>query len=370
MARKYGKKNEIKIDPLAYNLGLFGESGIGKSSTIVEYCEALAGEDGYLLLNIGREDGVDAIPDAMYENIPDWETFEDFVDDVIANRHTEYKDLKVIAYDTIDELFRIAEPQVVRLHNLENPTKQVKSIKAAFGGYQAGEDKAIEIVIDKLWSLKDIGISMIVIGHTKRRTNTDVVTGEEYDMLTANMLQRYFNAIKTKLHALGVASIDRTIEKQKVKQKIGNDKTIGKVVDESRIITFRDDNFNIDSKSRFQEITPKINMNAKELVAAMQDAVQKAYERQRTKKSVEQVAQEQAVEKQKQVDEQLDKLKNNHVDEELNHNLVIEFKELYNLADDELKAEVAEFIAGEEISLKNYKEEPTAKLQKLVGLLK
>jgi hypothetical protein len=34
--RKYGKKNVIKVDPLAYNLGLIGESGIGKEQPISE----------------------------------------------------------------------------------------------------------------------------------------------------------------------------------------------------------------------------------------------------------------------------------------------------------------------------------------------
>ena len=53
---KYGKKNEIKIDPLAYNLMLIGESGIGKTTVIKEYCEKLAG-DSYIFLETGKEDG-------------------------------------------------------------------------------------------------------------------------------------------------------------------------------------------------------------------------------------------------------------------------------------------------------------------------
>jgi len=134
MGRKFGKKNVIKIDPLAYNVGLIGESGIGKTTLAVEYCEQLAGEDGYILANIGKEDGVDAIPNAIYENIPDWETFEEFVEDIVENRTTDYKDLKVVVYDTIDELFRIAEPEVIRLHNKAHPDKKTTSIKAAFGG--------------------------------------------------------------------------------------------------------------------------------------------------------------------------------------------------------------------------------------------
>ena len=34
MARKFGEKREICIDPLAYNIGLIGESGIGKSTAV------------------------------------------------------------------------------------------------------------------------------------------------------------------------------------------------------------------------------------------------------------------------------------------------------------------------------------------------
>ena len=41
----YGKKNVIKIDPLSYNIGLIGESGIGKTTIIKEMCEKLVGED-------------------------------------------------------------------------------------------------------------------------------------------------------------------------------------------------------------------------------------------------------------------------------------------------------------------------------------
>lgn len=51
---KFGKKNVIKIDPLAYNIGLIGESGIGKSTLAKEVCEKLAGEDAYMFFNIGK----------------------------------------------------------------------------------------------------------------------------------------------------------------------------------------------------------------------------------------------------------------------------------------------------------------------------
>ena len=39
MARKFGKKNIVKVDPLSYNIGLFGLSGIGKTTIIFEMLE-------------------------------------------------------------------------------------------------------------------------------------------------------------------------------------------------------------------------------------------------------------------------------------------------------------------------------------------
>ncbi len=312
--RKFGKKNIIKVDPLAYNLGLIGESGIGKTTLAKEVCEKLVGEDGYIIANIGKEDGIDAIAGAIYEDIPEWDTFEEFTDDIIENRLTDYKDLKVIVWDTLDQLFEIAEPEVIRMHNRENPEKPVTSIKAAFGGYMAGEDKVAEIILTRLWELKKIGISMFIIGHTKKRTMTDVVTGIEYDMLTTNMSHRYFNALKTKLHVLGVASINREITQIKTGKKVGKgkdrkDEIKGSVESETRIITFRDDNFNIDSKSRFSEIVDSIVLSPDEFIKAVEDAIKIEHEKQTDVKSIEDTKKEQEIEKEKTVEKNASKKK-------------------------------------------------------------
>ena len=283
---KYGKKNEININPLAYNLMLIGESGIGKTTIIKNYCEKLAGEDGYMFLEIGKEDGADAISGINYISCPEWDAdydedtnsigFNTFIEDVVENKSTDWKNLKVVVIDTYDELFAIAEPEVIDMHNRENPTKRVKTIKQAFGGWQAGEEKAIEIVQEALWSLKKVGVSFIVIGHTKNRNVTDPVTGEDYLQLTSNLSQKYFNAMKTKVHFLGVAAIDREIVKVKTGKKNAvtkEDIKKGVVKGETRKITFRDDNFVIDSKSRFSDIVESIPLDVDELIKAITDAI-------------------------------------------------------------------------------------------------
>lgn len=283
---KFGRKNEIKINPLAYNFMLIGESGIGKTTIIKEYCEKLAGPEGYMFLETGREDGQDAINGINYITCDEWDGdydetlntmgFATFIDDVVNNKASDWPDLKVVVIDTLDELFSIAEPEVIRMHNKENPNKRAKSIKAAFGGFMAGEDKAIEIVEDKLWSLKKVGVSFVIIGHTKTRNQTDPITGEDYMQLTTNMSQRYFNALKTKVHFLGVASIDREIVKEKTGKKnvvTGQIETKGVVKSETRRITFRDDNYVVDSKSRFADIVPEIPFDSDALIQALTDAI-------------------------------------------------------------------------------------------------
>lgn len=371
MARKFGKKNVIKVNPIEYNLGLIGESGIGKTTLAKEVCEKLVGEDGYMILNIGKEDGIDAIPNASYEDVPDWDTFEELVDDILENRNTDYKDLKILVYDTYDELMRITEPEVIRLHNKENPQKRVKSIKAAFGGFMAGEDKAIELVLEKMWALKRVGIQMFIIGHTKRKTMTDVVTGLDYDMLTTNMSNRYFNAIKTKLHVLGVASVDRSIEQKTVKQKIGDDKVIGSVVDESRIITFRDDNFNIDSKSRFEDIVSNITLDSDAFIKAVEDAIKSAYDKQKGKKgNIEETKKQQEKAKEEAIDKAVEENSRSKVNTKENEELAETIRNKFTDASQEAKVTVKEVMEEYGISsLKETDETPTEALRKIVEVL-
>lgn len=282
----FGKRNEIKVDILKYNIGLIGESGIGKTTIIKEVLEKLTGTpEGALFAECGKEDGADAINNINYVNCPDWDSeydedtnsvgFSVLVDDIIENKTTEYPKLRTLVVDTYDQLLEISKQEVIRLHNKEFPEKRVKSVKAAFGGYMAGEDMATDIVLEKLWELKKVGVNFIIIGHVKQREQEDVVSGQKYTSLTTNMSLRDFNAIKTKLHFLGVASINRDIVREKTGKKDikGRDVTKGVIASESRQITFRDDSYSIDSKSRFADITPVIEFSADEFIKALENAI-------------------------------------------------------------------------------------------------
>ena len=260
MARKFGKKNIVKVDMFSYNIGLYGSGGIGKSRLIVDLCNNKLGEDGYILLNIGREKGVDAIQGAIYEDVPDWLTFDQIITDIENNKDTDYKDLRVIVYDTIDELAILAEKEVIKRHNLKYPQKRTDSINAAFGGFGTGQRMISELILDSIDRLKRVGVNVIIIGHVKRKTKFDL-EGNEYDVITAKTTNKLFDDIQTKLDVLGIGIVKvDTLTKKK-----------------ERKIIFRADNFIVDSKSRFADITPEIEFSPTAFINAIEDAIKKAY---------------------------------------------------------------------------------------------
>lgn len=307
------------------------------TTLIKEVCEKLAGEDGYMFLEIGQERGADAIEGIHYVNCPEWNMdyddgensagFQDVIDDIIANKSTDYKNLKVVVWDTYDQLITIAEHESIRLWNKEcrernAPEKCTKSINAAWGGFQKGEKKAIELMFDAMADLRKVGVSTIIIGHVKNKDVSDAVTGETYQILTSDQAQTYFNALKKNLHFLGLAYIDRTIVKENTGKKnivTGKDIKVNKVHNETRKIKFRDDNYAVDSGSRFADIVPEINMDSDEFIKALEDAIEaerkksgKTFEETKAEQDALEHAKEERVakeEKEKKLNDELNELK-------------------------------------------------------------
>ena len=276
MARKFGKKNHVKVDPFNYSLMLLGEPKIGKTSLLYQVAEKLVGEDGYIFAELYREKGADAIEGIAAENLLTWDDWVEFVDDIVENKTTDYADLRVVFGDTYDQIILMAQQEALSLWNRKNPDKRADTLNASWNGFGGGDKKAIELIFEQVDRLESVGVKVWWIGHVKTKEVKNIYNDETYQVLTSDQQQNYFNALKKNLHFLCLAYFDRELQKEKTgKKNIVTKKEEIKttIKDETRKIKFRDDSFVVDSGSRFSDIVPEINLDADEFITAITDAI-------------------------------------------------------------------------------------------------
>lgn len=371
--RKFGKKNEIDLNPLSYNLLLCGQSGIGKTTISKEICEKLVGEDGYIHFNIGRESGTDAINGIISEDIEDWAKLDEVVTDIIENKTEDYPDLKVIVWDSLDELINIGEKETIRQYNrtISPGDKKAESILSAYGGFGRGMDHNVDMILNTMWELKKVGVQSFIISHTKRSDIIDPVSQAAYSQLTADTQQRYFNAIKNKMDIVAMAYIDREIIAENTGRKnpvTKKDVMVNKVSNEVRVIVFRDDNFAVDSKSRFANIVDRISFDADEFIKAITDAIQAEQDKAgiSTKDAKKRQAAKDKAEAEKAA-KYSEEVRENKIDEDRNEEIKEQIQKYMTDLEKEKKDAFLEKMA--ELGIKNFKnvdEIPTKKLEELL----
>lgn len=278
---KFGKKVSVSTNINDYMIGVMAPSGFGKTTLMYQVCEKEFGSDGYIILDMGTEDGVSAIEGAVAESVPNWKKMKEVVDDIVKNKNTDYEDLKVIILDTLDATFEIAEAFTIDSWNRENIGKKdftkATSINSVEGGFGKGMDRVIETVKKEITRLESVGVKTYWTSHVKEKDQSDLFTGANYTSLTANMPMKYFNSIKNSSHVVAFGYFDRSIEKQEVgdENKVTKKKkTRNAVLDETRKIKFRDDAMVADAKSRFAHITDEINLDCDEFIQAIKDAIE------------------------------------------------------------------------------------------------
>ena len=366
---KFGKKMEISTNPLDYNICILGESKIGKTTIAKEMCEKLVGDEGYLHLDVGREEGAYAIEGIVSEPIEDWAKLTEVVDDIVENKETDYKSLKVVIFDTLDELILLAEAESIRQWNKTHSDKKADTINAAWGGFGKGQDYASNLIVDAIWELKKVGVSSIIIGHVKRTDITDPASQETFSKLTADTTQRYFNVIKNKMHFVALAYIDREIVKEKTgRQNVVTKKDIeiNKTVKESRVISFRDDTYSVDSGSRFADIIDRISFDPDEFINAMQDAIDR--EKRKGGKSdaeIKKEAKEREKAKEVAAKKYSEDKKNAEVNAERSEELYEKIKNAALGMDSETKNKIKDYLA--EYGLKSFKDKDAFTVEILEG---
>ena len=277
---KFGKKTVVSSDMSNYMIGVMGPSGFGKTTLMFKTCDKLFGEDGYMIFDIGAEQGTKAIDGVVYEHVPNFGKLKEVVDDIVKNKDSDYPDLKVVVLDTLDAYFEIVEEYVIKAWNSENAGnsnfKKATSINSVEGGYGRGMDRVVDTAKKVISRLNSVGVGVWWTAHIKEKDQADLFTGANFTTLTANMTLKYFNSIKNSCHIVACGYFDRNIEKQEV----GDENPVTKkkkerstIIQEARKIKFRDDLLIADAKSRFAHIVDEINLDTNEFITAIQNAI-------------------------------------------------------------------------------------------------
>lgn len=276
MARKFGTINKMSEKFEDYSYIINGVGGIGKTTLVYEIGKLITGSDeGTFIITCGGENKPKHIPGAFGDVAPDFKTFCAIVKELCDNK-AEYPDTKFIAIDSLDEYARICENFVVAEWNSQcDINERAKSIAQAYKGYQKGENRACDLMIQQVMKLQNAGYSILEIGHTKTKLKEDVLTKVQFEQLTCNLDNKYYNALKDKVNLVCMCYWENLVENIEEKKNAFTKKMdkVGELADRKRVMVFADDDNAIDTKTHFEYITHKIDLSAEGLIKAVEEAI-------------------------------------------------------------------------------------------------
>lgn len=223
----------------------WGKSTLFRDVVLAKYNDLEKG----VLIECGLENG-DTMLNSNMVHLDTYKEFVEFKKWLIETKGKEHN-IEMICFDTADEMMPIFEKEVIRLSNLENPTKTVKTIKAAFGGYNSGIEMAANMVKKYIAEIKQAGFGVWVIAHSKFKTIREKGGLEEdgYMQLTSNLVAAYESAFGDIFDCTLTGVIDRVFDEKK-----DGDKTKKYTTDSVRKLYFRGTAL-IDAGGRFASDT-------------------------------------------------------------------------------------------------------------------
>lgn len=274
--RKFGKINEMSERFEDYSYIINGVGGIGKTTLVFEIGKIVTGSnEGTFIITCGGENKPKHIPGAFGDVAPDFKTFCAIVKELCDNKEA-YPYTKFIAIDSLDEFARICENFVVAEWNATcDINERAKSIAQAYKGYQKGENRACDLMIQQVMKLQNAGYSILEIGHTKTKLKEDVLTKVQFEQLTCNLDNKYYNALKDKVNLVAMCYWENVVENIEEKKNAFTKKMdkVGELTDRKRVMVFADDDNAIDTKTHFEYIAHKIDLSAEGFIKAVEEAI-------------------------------------------------------------------------------------------------
>lgn len=217
MAFKKPQINKISADISTVSIYLRSTKKWGKTSLFVStVLEKFGDPTKGLLVGVGAEVGYTMLDNVNYVQVESWQDLVDLEKWLVEEKGKEH-DIRMIAFDTVDELSRLADIETIR-RSKEETGKNTRSIRGAFGGFGAGETYSANNLVKPYMSvLKRAGFGVWAIAHTnfkniKEKGNLDE---DGYMMLTSNLNKNMESAFGDIFDIVLTGVIDHDIETKK-----------------------------------------------------------------------------------------------------------------------------------------------------------
>lgn len=277
MARKFGQTYRLSKNFEDYSYIINGIGGIGKTTMIYEIGKLITGSnEGTFIITCGVENKPKHIDDAFGDVAPDFKTFTEIVKELCENKG-EYPYTKFVGIDSMDEFARITEGHVVAEWNKScDINDRAKSISQAYKGFQKGESRACDLMLQQIMKLQNAGYSILLVGHTKTKLKEDVITKIQFEQLTCNLDNKYYNALKDKVNLVAMCYTENLVENVEEKKNAFTKKMnkVGQLADRKRVMVFADTENAVDCKSHFPYIVAKTDFGAENFIKAVRDALE------------------------------------------------------------------------------------------------
>ena len=166
-----------------------------------------------LLIEVGNEHGTTMLDNINVTHVSSYKDLVQLRDWLVSEKGKEHN-IEMLCFDVVDELQDIFDREIIRLNNIENPTKPSKSIKSCFGGYNAGPEMSANKIKEYMESLKNAGFGIVCLGHTKMKAVSDRASTEDerWMTLTGTRPSHYNAAIADICDIVLTGNIEREFE--------------------------------------------------------------------------------------------------------------------------------------------------------------
>lgn len=188
----------------------WGKSTAYRDLILEKYGDPEAG----LLVGVGNEVGYNLLDNLNATQVESWKDCKELKKWLINEKGKEHN-IKIVAFDVVEELIPLAEQEVIRMSNAEG--KACTTLNGALGGFGEGRKRLQKILKEFFTDLRKAGFGIFCIGHTKVKTIKE--KGDEtegYNILSSTLSNDYESIFADIFDVILTGTIEKAVDGKKV----------------------------------------------------------------------------------------------------------------------------------------------------------